>query len=83
MNPFRKAKAAWQIWKLWQAIDQEDWSKMKNLNWKTYTGAALVAASGVLEYLGYVEIAKLIMAVGGSLGLIGVRHAISKATDGK
>ena len=47
--------------------------------WKTYAGCAIVAGGAVLRYLGYVEIADMVMAVGASLGLIGVAHKVEKA----
>jgi hypothetical protein len=47
--------------------------------WKTYVGAALVAVSAGLEAFGKPEWAKIVATLGGSLGLIGVRHAIKKA----
>ena len=43
---------------------------------KTYIGAVIIAVGAVLRYLGYEEIATMIMTGGGALGLIGVRHAM-------
>jgi len=47
--------------------------------WKTYAGCAIVAAGAVLKFLGYAEIADMVMVVGGSLGLVGVGHKLDKA----
>jgi len=51
--------------------------------WKTWAGAGLIAAAAVLNYFGYVEIAKLVLVVGGSLGLIGLGHKIEKSKFGR
>ena len=47
--------------------------------WKTYLGAALVAAAAGLEAMGYGEIAKVLVMVGGAVGIGGLRHAVSKS----
>lgn len=47
--------------------------------WKTWAGAALVAAGAVAEYFGYPEVAKAVMAIGAALGLVGLGHKIEKA----
>ena len=61
-----------------------------SMGWKTYAGAAIVAVGGALEAIAqaYPEyeflgvISKVILAAGASLGLVGVRHAISKTSIG-
>ncbi len=47
--------------------------------WKTWAGAALVAASAVLGYLGEQGLAEALLGVGAALGLVGVGHKIEKA----
>ena len=54
---------------------------MKISGYKTYIGAALVGISAILEVLGYAEIAKVVLTIGGTLGIVGVRHAIKKVED--
>ena len=56
---------------------------MKISGSKTYIAAAIVGLSAVLEVLGYTEIAKVVLTIGGSLGLVGLRHAVKKAEKGK
>lgn len=59
------------------------------MTWKTYTGAAIVAVAGVLFFLegadvcnGCGNIAEGVLAIGGALGLTGLRHALSKMQNG-
>jgi len=42
---------------------------------KAFYGALLVVAGAVVEVSGYPELAKLILAVGGALGIVGIRDA--------
>ena len=46
--------------------------------WKTYAAAAVVAISAGLEAFGKHEWATIVVTLGASLGLVGMRHAISK-----
>lgn len=46
--------------------------------WKTWTGAALVAAGAVARFLDHQEIAELILGLGAALGLIGLGHKLEK-----
>ena len=55
---------------------------MKFTGWKTYAGAAIVAFGAILEFLGYPEVAKAVMALGGALGLVGLRAKMQR-TDPK
>jgi hypothetical protein len=50
---------------------------------KTFIGMLTVAAGAGLSYLGYEDVAKLIMTVGGSLGAVGVAHKVQKLVDKK
>ena len=50
---------------------------------KTFMGMITVAAGAVLSYLGYADVAKLVMTVGGSLGAVGVAHKVQKLVDKK
>ena len=47
--------------------------------WKTWAGAAIMGASAVLKFLGYDELAELVLVVGTALGLIGLAHKVEKA----
>lgn len=47
--------------------------------WKTWLAAGVVAAGAVLEFLGYPEIAKALLALGGAIGLWGIGHKIEKS----
>ncbi|HWP84898.1 MAG TPA: hypothetical protein VNN17_06895 [Terriglobia bacterium] len=51
--------------------------------WKTWTGAALIAAAAVLRYFGHGELADALLTVGAALGLVGVAHKIEKAAKGQ
>jgi len=46
--------------------------------WKTWTGAAIMAISGILSYMGYGDLAKAILTVGAALGIVGLGHKIEK-----
>tara|TARA_Y100000310_G_scaffold66475_2_gene61811 strand:- start:775 stop:936 length:162 start_codon:yes stop_codon:yes gene_type:complete len=46
--------------------------------YKTYLAAAILGGAAILEALGEVELAKIVMAIGGALGLVGLRHAVEK-----
>lgn len=46
--------------------------------WKTWLGAALVAGSAALEYLGHREISGYLLALGGAVGLVGIGHKVEK-----
>ena len=48
------------------------------LGWKTLAGAGVVAAGAILRFYGLGEVADLVMALGASLGLLGIRSAIKK-----
>lgn len=50
---------------------------------KTFMGAIIVAAGAVLSYLGYADVAKLVMTLGGGLGTVGVAHKVQKLVDKK
>ena len=50
---------------------------------KTITGMIAVAAGAILSYLGYPDIAKLVMTIGGSLGAVGVAHKVQKIVSKK
>jgi hypothetical protein len=50
---------------------------------KTFIGMIFVAAGAICSYLGYPDIAKLVMTVGGSLGVVGVAHKVQKLVDKK
>jgi hypothetical protein len=63
------------------AAEKVNWSQLKNQGWKTYTGAALIAVGAVLQYLncdGCSDFAAALQKFGVALGIIGIRHAISK-----
>jgi hypothetical protein len=47
--------------------------------WKTYVGALVVAIGAGLEAFGKAEWAAIVTTLGGSLGLVGLRHAVKKA----
>ena len=49
--------------------------------WKTWLGAALVGASAVVGYTGNSELAKVLLALGAALGVVGIGHKIEKAKD--
>jgi hypothetical protein len=49
--------------------------------WKTYAGAAVIAISAGLEAFGKHEWAQILATLGGSLGLVGLRHAVKKTED--
>lgn len=46
--------------------------------WKTWAGAAIVAVSAVLGYVGFPDLATMALTIGGALGLVGVAHKIEK-----
>ena len=46
--------------------------------WKTWTGAILIAASGILHTVGLTEIANLITTIGAAIGIVGIGHKIEK-----
>ena len=46
--------------------------------WKTWLGAAFVAASAVLEFFGYHEYASALLTFGAAIGLVGIGHKIEK-----
>ena len=47
-------------------------------NWKTYVAAAVMAASIILEHLGYIKESKIIWEAGIVLGVIGFRHKMGR-----
>lgn len=47
--------------------------------YKTYIGAAIIALSAGLDVLGYGQYSQVLMMIGSTLGLVGVRHAIEKS----
>ena len=49
--------------------------------WKTYAGAAVIAISAGLEAFGKHEWAQILATLGGSLGLVGLRHAVKKTEN--
>lgn len=49
--------------------------------WKTWTGAALVAASAALDFLGLGAYAEIALYAGNALGLVGIGHKIEKAGE--
>lgn len=48
--------------------------------YKTYIGATIIFIAGGLHALGHIdrELMEAIIAIGGSIGIYGLRHAISK-----
>lgn len=46
--------------------------------WKTWTGAAMVAAVSVLKYYGMDQEAEAVLYFGAAMGLIGIGHKIEK-----
>jgi|Deesub1362A_J573_1020465.scaffolds.fasta_scaffold42083_2 hypothetical protein len=48
--------------------------------WKTWAGAALVAASAILGFMGKPDAAKALMALGAAFGLVGLGHKIEKSS---
>lgn len=44
--------------------------------YKTYIGAAVMASSAALAYLGYDDMAKMVLTLAGAIGLIGIRSAM-------
>jgi hypothetical protein len=58
---------------------------MKSLfgNGKTFIGMVTVGAGAICGYLGYPDIAKLVMSIGGSIGVVGVAHKVQKLVDKK
>lgn len=46
--------------------------------WKTWAGALLVGASGVMKYMGHDALAEAILMVGAAVGLIGIGHKLEK-----
>ena len=50
---------------------------------KTFVGMLTVGAGAVLAYLGYPDVAKLVMVIGGGLGTVGVAHKVQKLVDKK
>lgn len=49
--------------------------------WKTYTAAFIVAGGAAATALGHPEIARVLYAIGGALGLVGLGHKIEKGID--
>ena len=47
--------------------------------YKTYVSAIIIGVSALLEALGKPEIAKVVLTIGGALGLASLRHAVKKA----
>jgi hypothetical protein len=43
----------------------------------------VVGAGAILAYLGYPDVAKLVMVMGGGLGTVGVAHKVQKLVDKK
>jgi len=74
-------KKYWAAKAVQDAAEKVDWSTFTGKGWKTYTGAALIAASVILDYVGCQGCAPLseaLLKVGEALGLVGMRHAIAK-----
>lgn len=46
--------------------------------YKTYIGAAMVAASAVLDFLGYADLAEQVLRLGEALGILGIGHKMVK-----
>ena len=58
-----------------------NWKKLLTkllTGWKTYVGAAIILSTLILEVCGHGEAAKRVLAIGGALGLIGLRHAAGR-----
>lgn len=51
--------------------------------WKTYVGAAIMAATAVLGYLGYGQYNEALFAIGAALGIYGLRHKMERGSPGK
>jgi hypothetical protein len=45
---------------------------------KTFVGMIIVAGGAILAYLGYADVAKMVVTLGGSLGVVGVAHKVQK-----
>jgi hypothetical protein len=50
---------------------------------KSIIGAIIAGAGAVLAYLGYIEQAKLVASLGGTLFGIGIAHKMQKGNDSK
>jgi hypothetical protein len=50
---------------------------------KTFVGMIIVAGGAICGYLGYPDVAKLVISVGASLGVIGAAHKVQKLVDKK
>ena len=48
--------------------------------WKTYAGAAVIALSAALSFLGYGTYAETLALLGGALGLTGLRAKMGRDT---
>lgn len=46
--------------------------------WKTWAGAGIIGLAAALTWLGYDDIAKIVLMIGGMFGLIGLGHKIEK-----
>jgi hypothetical protein len=73
----------WQLWKLWTSIKDIKTEALKNMGWKTITGAIIMglgyAAKALSSLVPALDIVgDALIAIGVALGGIGVRAAISK-----
>ncbi len=46
--------------------------------YKTYVGAAIMASTAVLTYIGYPQYNEILLTLGAALGITGLRNAIGK-----
>ena len=89
MGVVQAIKVLQHLNKLKSAWNKALWRKSK-MGWKAIAGAVIVAISGALYFLdsvglveGGAEIANGVLALGGALGIVGVRHAIAKMGKSK
>ena len=49
--------------------------------YKTYLGAALIAVSAAMTYLGMTEYSDVVLKIGEALGIAGLGHKLAKAAQ--
>lgn len=49
--------------------------------WKTWMAAFIIGGGAIVTAFGHPEIAKVLYAIGGALGLVGIGHKIEKGTN--
>lgn len=80
MGPLKAFKLYLQFRKLGNLLDKIKTEDLKMKGWKTWAGAILIGGSAVATFLGYREIGDLMVAIGTSVGIIGIGHKIEKAS---